>query len=86
MWNRISEKYNFGYIEKPLAVFRWEKDKNHLLKEGFRKKFVDEGKKYMKIYEEIKHDRLADEERQAIKDSYAKIDEIEQSLTSIHGE
>ncbi len=40
----------------------------------------------MKIYEELKHSPLTEEEKQAIKDSYAKINEIGQSLTSIHGE
>lgn len=86
MWNRISEKYTFGYIEKPLAIFRWEKDKNHLLKEGFRKRFVDEGKKYLKVYKAIKQDHLTDEERQSIKQSYDKIEEIERGLTSVHQE
>ncbi len=86
MWNRISEKHTFGYIEKPLAVFRWEKDKEHLLKEGYRQKFVDEGRKYMKIYEERKENNLTDEEKNAIKESYVKIDEIEKSLTSKHRE
>ena len=50
MWTRISEKYELGYIEKPLAVFRWEIDSDHLLKPSARKEFMSEGKKYMRLY------------------------------------
>lgn len=81
LWNRISQKYSFGYIEKPLAIFRWEKDQEHLLKEGYRQRFVNEGRKYMKAYESIKQGQFSPEEREAVMESYSKIDEIEEGLT-----
>ncbi|MBI2410837.1 MAG: HNH endonuclease [Candidatus Kerfeldbacteria bacterium] len=31
LWNRIGEKYAFGYIEQPLVVYRWKADPEHLM-------------------------------------------------------
>jgi len=78
MWNRISEKYDLGYIDQPLGVFRWEKDPEHVLKSESRRLFVDEGRKYMKIYEERASKRgMTEVERTAIKESYQKIDKLD---------
>jgi glycosyltransferase involved in cell wall biosynthesis len=67
MWNRISERYEFGYIEKPLAVFRWEADAEHLVKASAVRKFVDDGVLYMKLYEERRKGcELTEREKMAI--------------------
>lgn len=79
MWNRISEKYELGYIDKPLAIFRWEKDSQHVLKPEGRGLFISEGRKYMKIYEDRrKHRELLPNEKSAIKESYRRIDQLEE--------
>lgn len=77
MWNRISEKYDLGYIERPLSVFRWEQDPEHILKPEYRQLFLTEGRKYMKIYEERRAGKLTEEEQKAIQESYIRIDEIQ---------
>lgn len=79
MWNRISEKYPLGYIEKPLSVFRWEIDPEHALKPESRQLFLSEGKKYMRLYED-RHKKNGTEENYAseIKESYKKIDALTQ--------
>ncbi len=82
MWNRISQKYSFGWIDIPLATFRWEKDPEHLLKAGARQKFVDEGKKYLKLYEELKGKGITEEEKKGVEDSHAKMREIEEKMSN----
>lgn len=81
MWNRISEKYELGYIEKPLAVFRWEIDPDHLLERSARKEFMNEGRKYMKLYEERRKNReLTEREKKGIEDSYRRMGQLEQLI------
>ena len=80
MWNRISEKYYLGYIEKPLAVFRWERDPNHLLMASKRKMFIEEGKKYMALYEERKKGKITDREKKGIDDSYRRMALLEKLI------
>lgn len=81
MWNRISEKYHLGYIDKPLAVFRWEKDPNHLLMAAKRKLFIHEGKKYMQIYiNRRKGRKLTEREKKGIEDSYKRMDMLERLI------
>ncbi|OGH12184.1 MAG: hypothetical protein A2857_03350 [Candidatus Levybacteria bacterium RIFCSPHIGHO2_01_FULL_36_15] len=78
MWNRVSEKYELGFINIPLTIFRWEKDKEHILKPELRGLFIAEGRKYMKIYEERREQKgLTGEEKRAIEESYRRIDELE---------
>ncbi len=78
MWNRISEHYSFGYINTPLAVFRWEKDKRHLLEYSKQKLFISEGKKYMKLYEQRAKKRgITQRIRKGINDSYRKMKQLE---------
>lgn len=77
-WNRVSEKYNLGYIDKSLAIFRWEKDPEHSLNTASRKKFISEGRKYMQIYEQRHQQKgLTSEEKQAIRESYKRLDKLE---------
>lgn len=83
MWNRISEKYELGYIEKPLAVFRWEVDPDHLLKPSARKEFMSEGRKYLKLYLERRKNReLTGREKKGIEDSYRRMGQIEELIES----
>lgn len=78
LWNRISERYELGFIDKPLAIFRWEKDKEHILKPELRDLFISEGKKYMKIYEERRKQKgLTEKEEKAIEESYRRINKLE---------
>lgn len=84
MWNRISEKYELGYIEKPLTVFRWEADQEHLLKPSARKEFMSEGRKYMKLYEDRRKNReLTEREKNAIKASYERMDKLEKLIETL---
>ena len=84
MWNRISKKYELGYIEKPLSIFRWEIDPDHLLKPAARKEFMSEGKKYMKLYEERREGReLTEREKAGIEDSYRQMEKIEQLIQEL---
>lgn len=79
MWNRISEKYPLGYIEKPLSIFRWEIDPEHALKPESRQLFLMEGRKYMTIYEDRhKKNGLTKEDAIEIEKSYQKIDALTQ--------
>ena len=78
MWNRISDKYKLGYIDKPLAIFRWERDPNHLLMASQRRLFIEEGKKYMALYEQRKEGKeLTEREKKAIADSYRRMSLLE---------
>ena len=84
MWNRISEKYELGYIENPLAVFRWEIDPDHLFKPTARKEFMSEGKKYMKLYEERREGRgLTEREKAGVETSYRRMKELEQLIQEL---
>ncbi|MDO8569912.1 MAG: glycosyltransferase [bacterium] len=75
MWNRISEKYELGFIDKSLSVFRWEKDQEHLLKADARELFFDEARKYMKLYEERRKQKgLTKQDIKEICLSYKRID------------
>lgn len=78
MWNRISEKYQLGYISQPLAVFRWEADPEHLLKPSARRKFISEALNYMKVYESRRQPQtLSEREKTAITKSYERIHSLE---------
>lgn len=81
MWNRISEKYELGYIEMPLAVFRWEVDPEHLLKPASKREFMSEGRKYMKLYEDRRKNRhLTKREEKGIEDSYRRMGQMEELI------
>lgn len=84
MWNRISEKYKLGYINKPFAVFRWEVDLDHLLKPSARKFFISEGRKYLTFYEDRRKNReLTDREKKGIEDSYRRMGQLEKLIESL---
>ncbi len=65
LWNRISEKYEFGYIEKPLALYRLRSD--NISGYTNKRQFVSEGRKYLEIYMERRKNRLlTNEERRGL--------------------
>jgi len=70
LWNRISRKYKFGYIDIPLAVFRYKDGADHLMKDFYEEPSKEEGRKYLKLYEEMHKDDMTDEIRKSIEDSY----------------
>ena len=80
-WNRISDYYDFGFIEKPLGVYRWESGTRHLTNPEHRKKFLDEGRKYLKIYKQNKNRPLTPEEKRACEESEKIIISLENQLT-----
>ena len=81
MWNRISEKYELGYIEKPLSIFRWEKDSEHLLKPEYRRLFISEAKKFLRMYQERRKQKgLTFEEKRTLDESEKRIHELERLI------
>lgn len=78
MWNRISEKYLFGFIGQPLSVVRWEVDGEHLMKPGTRDLFIAELRKYMQLYEDRQmKNGTFDKKKSDIVESHRRIDRME---------
>ncbi|MEN9649386.1 MAG: hypothetical protein RL094_353 [Candidatus Parcubacteria bacterium] len=71
LWNRISMKYKFGYIDTPLAIFRYKDGVDHLMKDFHSEPSKEEGRKYVKLYEEMHKDAMTDEIKKSIEESYA---------------
>ena len=84
MWNRISEKHNLGYIEKPLSIRRCGRDSEHITKEGHRNLYCTDGRRYLQIYEQRRKSVLTREEKDAIQESYRRIDQIQGSAIPLH--
>lgn len=77
LWNRISEKYSFGYIEKPLAVFNYDTHGGQTTTN--RKLFLEDGRRYMAAYEARARARgITPEEQKAITESYRLIKKEEE--------
>lgn len=71
LWNRISECYELGFIDKPLTVYRWESQGDHLMNPKYRSTYVESGKKYLERYAERRKGRvLTAAERKTLQDSY----------------
>jgi glycosyltransferase involved in cell wall biosynthesis len=70
LWNRISMKYKLGYIDIPLAIFRYKEGVGHLMKDFHSKSSKEEGRKYLRLYEEMHKNDMTDEIKKSIKDSY----------------
>ena len=80
LWNRVSEKYDLGFIEKPLVTFRWEMDSIHLMRPDKRDRFINAGKKYLEAYKAARQARgLSTIEREAIAKSYEIIADMERA-------
>ena len=84
LWNRVSEKYDLGFIEKPLVTFRWEMDSIHLMRPDKRDRFINAGKKYLEAYKAARQARgLSTIEREAIAKSYEIIADMERAASLI---
>jgi glycosyltransferase involved in cell wall biosynthesis len=70
LWNRISQKYTFGFIDIPLATFRYTEGSEHLMKDLEKQPAIEEGKKYLKLYEEMHKGDMTEEIRGSLKKSY----------------
>ena len=70
LWNRISVKYKFGYIDIPLAIFRYKDGADHLMKDFHSESSKEEGRKYLKLYEDIHKNDMTNEIKKSIQDSY----------------
>jgi len=84
MWNRISEKYDLGYIDEPLSVRRCSRDPKRITNDGNRILYCDDGKVYLQIYKERRKSRLTIEEEEALDESYRMIDKIKNSSIPLH--
>lgn len=70
LWNRIAERYDFGYIEKPLVIYRWQADTQHLMSSKKRQLFIEEGRKYLALYRKQRLSRkLSEDELIALEQS-----------------
>lgn len=69
LWNRISEKYDFGFIEEPLGTYNWQTTDNHLTSENNKKKFFEYGRVYLDLYVKNKKRELTEKEKKAVQES-----------------
>jgi len=69
-WNRLSMFTEFGYIKKPLAIFRFDDNVDHLMKDFHSEKSKAEGYKYLKIYEDLHKSDMTDEMSMGLEISY----------------
>lgn len=76
LWNRISIKYNFGFVNVPLATFRYKEGVEHLMKDSKKELGIEEGKKYLRLYEEMHINDMTDKIRKSIKKSYEILDSM----------
>lgn len=74
LFHRISSKYQLGYINKPLAIYSWCKDPNHLLSLP-REVFFAELKKYLDKYSN-QFANGSHIKQLAIKESYRRLSEM----------
>ncbi len=74
LWNRISKKYKFGYIDMPLAIFRYKDGVEHLMKDFHGEQSKEEGRKYLRLYEEMYKYDMSDLIRKSIDESYRILD------------
>jgi len=84
MWNRISEKYELGYINEPLSVRRCSRDSNRITSDSNRISYCDDGMVYLQIYKERRGDKIKMEEQKALDESYMVVDRIRKSATPLH--
>ncbi len=77
LWNRISDYGEFGYVEEPLSVYYWESSAEHITAEKNKKKFIENGRKYLELYIKNKNRDLNDIEKEAVKESLRIIAEME---------
>jgi len=78
-WNRISDHYDFGYIEEPLSVYYWESEGDHLTNLKNRKKFIENGRRYIDLYISNKRGNLTKEQQGGVDKSLKIIAEMEEN-------
>lgn len=64
-FNRVSERYNLDFIEKVLGVYRWESTADHLTSAKGHQKFIENGRRYLELYNQKKNRPLTSAEEQA---------------------
>lgn len=84
MWHRICENHHLGYIAKPLSIRRCERDPQRLTNNDHRELYCEDGRVYVRIYEERRKNARTKEENEAIRESYRRIGEIQTSSIPLH--
>lgn len=82
LWNRLSDNYEFGYIEKPLGVYRWESNAEHITSNKNQNKFIENGRYYLELYKKNKNRPLTPEEFDACEKSEKIIVGLEGKLNT----
>lgn len=76
LWNRMSKKSRFGFINTPLATFRYREGAEHLMRDAKKQKGIEEGRKYLKLYEEMHWDDMTDKIKESIEKSHEILDSL----------
>lgn len=84
LWNRICEKYPLGYVARPLFIRRCERDPQRLTNNNHRELYCEDGRKYIRMYEKRRRNTCIEEEKEAIRESYRRIDNIQTSSIPLH--
>jgi glycosyltransferase involved in cell wall biosynthesis len=82
LWNRLSDHYEFGYIEKPLGVYRWESNVEHVTSNKNQDKFIENGRRYLDLYKRNKKRPLTPEDLEACNKSEEIIVGLEDKLNT----
>lgn len=78
LWNRLSDYGEFGFIEEALGIYRWESAGEHITSQKYRKKFLENGRKYIDLYVQKKNRDLTEEEKKAVEESFKIIKDLEE--------
>lgn len=78
LWNRISDHCDFGYVEEPLSVYYWESEAEHITSAKNKKKFLENGRKYIDLYVKNKNRELNNDEKKGVEESLKIIAEMEE--------
>lgn len=81
LYNRITAKYKLHYINKPLAIYRFGKDPEHLLSLEKTQLFISEAKKYFRYYEaRNNHKKSSPIYQKMLNKSYRNLQALEELL------
>lgn len=84
LWNRICEKLSLGYVARPLSIRRCERDPQRLTNNNHRELYCEDGLEYIRMYEKRRRNTCTKEEKEAIRESYRRIDNIRTSSIPLH--
>lgn len=62
LWNRISNSYEFGYVTKPLGIYRWESNQRHMTNEVDEERKYRNDRLYLELYIKNKNRELTNDE------------------------